>query len=98
MSFLNFIVIQWSLLISNFEPLVNLFQSLLIFASVFFASYIPLSTIIGWIDFKRGAVPVDQTITAETNPWFQDLAKAILLLAEGKNQEVVEVMRKWAKK
>lgn len=28
----------------------------------------------------------------------QDLAKAILLLAEGKNEEVVELMKKWTGK
>jgi len=33
-----------------------------------------------------------------SNPWVQDLAKAILLLAEGKNEEVVQLMKKWARK
>jgi hypothetical protein len=97
-TFLNFIVIQWRLLIEEIDFLETLFQRFYLFTIVFLITYIPLATIIGWIDYKRGAVPVDQTIAASVNPWVQDLAKAILLLAEGKNEEVVELMRKWARK
>ncbi len=97
-SFLNFIVIQWSLLIEQIQPLLGLFQHFYVFALLFFIRYPPLATVIGWIDYKRGAVPVDQSIAAKVNPYFQDLSKAILLLAEGKNKEVVELMKKWAPK
>jgi hypothetical protein len=96
-SFLNFIVIQWRLLIEKVEPLEALFQHFYIFTIIFFATYIPLATIIGWVDYKRGAVPVDQTVAAKVNPWVQDLAKAIQLLAEGKNEEVIKLMKKWTR-
>ena len=98
MSFLNFVVIQWRLLIEQIESLEAIFQHFYVFTTLFFATYIPLATIIGWIDYKRGAVPVDATVAAKANPWFRDLAKAIVLLAEGKNEEVVELMKKWAGK
>jgi hypothetical protein len=97
-SFLNFIVIQWRLLIEEVELLQALFQNLYTFIILFLVTYIPLATIIGWLDYKRGAVPVDQTVAARVNPWIQDLAKAILLLDEGKNKEVIELMKKWAGK
>ncbi|NIN01538.1 MAG: hypothetical protein GTO24_26620 [candidate division Zixibacteria bacterium] len=97
-SFLNFIVIQWNLLIEQIEPLKALLQHFYVFALLFFIIYPPLATVIGWIDYKRGAMPVDQTIAAKVNPYFQDLSKAILLLAEGKNEEVIELMKKWAAK
>jgi len=97
-SFLNFIVIQWRLLIEEIELLKALFQNLYTFIILFFVTYIPLATIIGWLDYKRGAVPVDHMMVASVNPWVQDLAKAILLLAEGKNEEVIELMKKWAGK
>lgn len=97
-SFLNFVVIQWRLLIEQIKPLEAIFQHFYVFTILFFATYIPLATIIGWIDYKRGAVPVDQVVAAKVNPWVQDLAKAILLLAEGKNDEVVELMKKWVRK
>lgn len=96
MSFLNFVVIQWRLLIEQIELLEAIFQHFYVFTILFFATYIPLATIIGWLDYKRGAVPVDETVAAKASPWIRDLAKAILLLAEGKNEEVVELMKKWS--
>jgi hypothetical protein len=97
-SFLNFIVIQWSLLIEQIPPLQALFQHFYMFAILFFITYLPLATVIGWIDYKRGAMPVDQTVAAKANPWVQDLSKAIVLLAEGKNEEVIKLMKKWTTK
>lgn len=97
-SFLNFVVIQWRLLFEYIPSLEMLFQSFWIFTVLVILIYLPLATIIGWIDYKRAAFPVDATIAAKANPWFQDLAKAIILLAEGKNEEVVELMRKWTEK
>lgn len=97
-SFLNFIVIQWRLLIEEIELLQALFQNLYTFIILFFVTYIPLATIIGWIDYKRGAVPVDQTVSVKASPWHQDISQAIILLAEGKDEEVVELMKKWAGK
>jgi hypothetical protein len=84
-------------LIEQIEPLEAFFQHFHVFMILFFATYIPLATVIGWIDYKRGAVPVDQIVAAKVNPWVQDLAKAILLLAEGKNEEVIKLMKKWIK-
>jgi len=95
-SFLNFIVIQWGLLIEQIEPLEALFQHFYVFALFFFYHIPPLATVIGRVDYERGAVPVDQSIAAKVNLYFQDLSKAILLLAEGKNEEVLELMKKWA--
>jgi hypothetical protein len=66
-------------LIEQIKPLEALFRHFYVFTIIFFATYIPLATIIGWIDYKRGAMPVDQTVAAKANPWIQDLAKAILL-------------------
>jgi len=65
------------------------------FVVAFFLIYFPTSTLIGWIDYKRGAVPVDQAIAVLANPFFKDLSKAIIYLAEGKNEEAVKTMKKW---
>jgi hypothetical protein len=94
-SFLNFVVIQWRLLIEQIQLLEAFFQHFYIFTAIFMVSYISLATIIGWIDYKRGAFPVDQKIAAKVSPWAQDVAKAIILLAEGKKEEVIALMRKW---
>ena len=102
LTFLNFIVIQWRLLIVEIQLLEALFQHIYVFIILFFIIYIPLATIIGWIDYQRGAMPVDQLLAIRANPWAHDLAKAIILLAEDKNDEVrariVELMKKWARK
>lgn len=97
-SFLNFVVIQWRLLIEKVTFLEAFFKHFYVFTILFFIGYVPLATIIGWIDYKRAAFPVDATVAAKANPWAQDLAKAIILLAEGKNEEVVELMKKWTGK
>ncbi|WP_309493009.1 hypothetical protein [Candidatus Hecatella orcuttiae] len=95
-TFLNFIVIQYRLLIEYIPTLQKLFSHLIVFMIVFFVIYIPLATIIGWTDVKRGAVPINHTIMAKANPYYRDLAKAIILLADGKNAEAIKLMKKWA--
>ena len=97
-SFLNFVVIQWRLLFEQIPSLEMLFQHFWIFTVIVTGVYLPLATIIGWIDYKRAAFPVDAIIATKANPWAQDLAKAFILLAEGKNNEVVELMQKWTQK
>ena len=50
LSFANFIVIQYRLLI-QYVPAINmLFSSLVAFAATFFLVYIPLVVLIGWYD------------------------------------------------
>ena len=72
-----------------------IFSSLLAFAIVFFLFYVPLAIIIGWYDYKKFAVPVESTIGAKASPYNRDIAKALMLIAEGRNKEAVEVLKKW---
>jgi len=97
LSFANFIVIQYRLLVEYVPALRILFSSLLAFAIVFFLVYVPLAIIIGWYDYRRFAVPVESAIGAKASPWNRDIAKALMLIAEGKNKEAIEVLRKWTK-
>ena len=96
LSFANFIVIQYRLLIEYVPAMKVLFTSLLSFAITFFLIYIPLAIVIGWYDYKRLAVPVETALTARASPWVRDLAKALILMAEGKEGEAVKILRKWA--
>ena len=95
-SFANFIVIQYRLLIEYVPLLRMVFVNLLAFAIVFFIVYIPLAVIIGWLDYRKFAVPVDTALIAKASPWTRDLAKALILIAEGKNEEAIKILRKWA--
>jgi len=95
LSFANFIVIQYRLLVEYVPVLQLVFSSLVAFAIVFFVVYIPLAIVIGYLDYKKFAVPVDTALVARASPWNRDLARALILIAEGRNKEAIEVLRKW---
>jgi len=97
LSFSNFIVIQYRLLIEYLPFLSDLFGDLAVFAIAFLMLYIPAAILIGWYDYRKLAVPVDTTILARASPWRRDLAKALVYLAEGKNEEAKKVLLKWTK-
>jgi len=94
-SFLNFIVIQYRLLVEYVPFLSMLFSQLLLFAIAFFLIYIPISLLIGWQDYKRVSVSMDSTLSAKANPYNRDLASAIILLSRGENERVKRLMDKW---
>jgi len=94
-SFLNFIVIQYRLLIERIPFLEYVFQSLTAFALAFFATYIPVAILIGWLDVRRGAVPVEGALLARVNPYSQTLLKALYLMADGRNEEAKALLRPW---
>jgi len=95
LSFANFITIQYNLLVKNVVFLRDIFTHLTYFAIAFLLLYIPAAMIIGWYDYRRFAVPVESTLRARANPWTRDLARALICLAEGRNEEAVEILRKW---
>ena len=97
MSFANFIVIQYRLLIEYVPFLKYMFSSLTAFALTFIAIYIPLSIIIGWLDYKKGLVRTEVSLLAQRNPFFKDLAKALILMSEGKSEEARKILEKWVK-
>jgi len=95
LSFANFIVIQYRLLVEHIPALKLFFTSLTAFAITFFLVYVPLAIIIGWLDYKKFAVPVDTALVAKASPWNRDLARALILIAEGRNKEAIEILKKW---
>jgi len=95
LSFANFMVIQYRLLIEYMPALKAIFQHLLVFAVTFFLIYVPISIVIGWYDYRKFAVPIDASIAAKASPWVRDLATALILMAEGKNAGAKEILKKW---
>jgi len=95
MSFANFMVIQYRLLIEYVSFLEAFFSSLTAFAATLFLVYLPIATVIGWFDYKKFAVPIDATVAAQANPWVRDLAKGLMLMCDGKYVEAKEILRKW---
>ncbi len=90
-SFLNFITIQYTLLISRIPTLKAIFSNLLLFTSLFLALYVPVAVILGYIDYRRGGVETMQQL----NPWVNDLSSALILIAEGRVEEAKRILERW---
>lgn len=95
LSFINFIVIQYRLLIQKIPMLQSMFPSLLVFMAVFFAVYIPICILIGYFDYKRFSVIQENVLVTRANPYSRDLARALILLADGKTEEAKKILEKW---
>lgn len=94
MSFTNFIVIQYRLLIEQIPLLERILPSLTIFSITFFLVYMPTSVIIGWYDTKRATVPTE----TEVNPYFdRPVGKEIKVYVPVWNA-ILEVLEKMAEK
>jgi len=92
----NFIVIQYRLLIQNIPDLQTLFPSLTLFAVVFIPAYVVVSTLIGWWDHHKGPYQTEKALFAEGNPVYRDLALALYLSLDGKNEEAKRILQRWA--
>ena len=95
LSFANFMVIQYRLLVQYIPLLDALFSSLTAFAATFFLVYLPVATVVGWFDYKKFAVPIDATVAAQASPWVRDLAKGLVLMCDGENEEAKKILQKW---
>lgn len=69
LSLTNFVVINYSLLISNIPFLTGIFKNFLFFAVFFMLTYPPLAIIIGYREFRKKQLPTDQEIQTLTNPF-----------------------------
>ena len=67
----NFVVIQYRLLIQYVPSLQIVFQSLTTFIIVFVATYLPLTIVIGWLDYKKLVRPRKISIAVEANPYYK---------------------------
>ena len=94
---LNFVVIQYRLLVQYVKPLDVLFPTLAIFAVAFIPAYILLATLIGWWDTKRGTMKTESIVGIQVNPYFGDVAKALQLIAQGRSNEAVEILERWTR-
>jgi len=95
LSFANFIVIQYKLLVETIPFLESLVKTLTFFSLLFLAIYIPVCTVIGWMDLKRGTGPVHATIQAQISPYIRDFTRAIYLMLNDEKEEAEKLLRKW---
>ncbi len=90
-SFLNFIVIQYRLLVEKVPLLQMIFPRFWIFVISFFLVYVPLVVIIGWWDTKRGVYKEESRILWERNPVAKDLTDRVRRLEEKLNK-ILEIL------
>jgi len=101
LTFLNFIVIQYRLLIEKLTilshiPIISFFiSSLASFALTILFVYVPLCIVVGWIDVKKFSGPTESVIRAEVDPYSRDIALALYLICQGKTQEAMKVLERW---
>jgi len=74
-----------------------IFRDLIVFAITFLTIYIPVATLIGWIDTKRGAVPREFKISYSVSEWHRDITRALYYLSQKKYKEAEEILKKWVK-
>jgi len=95
LSFANFVVIQYRLLVEHVSFLREVFTSLAVFALFFMLTYVPIAVLLGWLDYRKICVPVETELTSRANPWVRDLARALYLIADGKSEEAKRVLERW---
>ena len=69
----NFVVIQYRLLIESVPLLEVVFSSMFLFAVVILGVYIPVSIVVGRLDYKKLIYPKEAGITMEASPYFSKL-------------------------
>lgn len=97
LSMINFVVLNYNLLVANVGFLRDMFKHLWVFALCFSVTYIPIAITVGHTFYRKKQLPIDQTLSQKENPWVQDCALAFTLLAQDKKDEVERIMAKWLK-
>ena len=94
LSFSNFILISYRLLIEKSTFLADLFSNLWIFILVFILGYIPIAIIVG-VWHRKNQIRIDTEVGLRQNPLLLKILKIIIDLQRGKaNKKDVESMCK----
>jgi len=94
MSFANFVLIFYRLLVEEVEILSQIFSSLWIFITVFLLTYIPIAILIGlW--HRRTQMKVESEQSLRNNPFFARIFRVLIDMVDGKaSKEEIENIRK----
>lgn len=111
LGFIQFVIVVYTLAITNVPFLKQIFPHLLYFSIAFLLIFIPASVFVGYIDFKKGSVVMDNILATRSNPATWDgmeasilNCEAIKLWIDGKDDEAKErlseaqeIFKKWRK-
>jgi len=94
LTFVNFILIAYRLLIEKIPIFNSIFPDLWIFALLFIVIYVPLAVIIG-IWHRKTQLKVETTIMNQQNPILAKMIRTLLDVQTGKaSEEEIEKFRK----
>jgi len=95
LTFINFILIAYRLLIEKVSLFKELFSELWIFALLFIVIYIPAAILIG-IWHRRTQLRVETTLSQQQNPIIAKMVRTLLDVQTGKaTKEEIEEFRKF---
>jgi len=92
-SLLNFTLIFYNLLFKNLFFIPEFLKSYLVFFIVFGCLYLPLATIFGYLDFKKGTYRAEQLLSREISPIWNEVFEKLDKL-EQENQELLNEIKK----
>ena len=95
LNLVNFITIQYFLLVKNFPFLERLFPDLGTFALTVIAVYVPVAIAIGRWDYKRGSAVVETGLAARANPWRKTLAKSLFYMLMEDREKAMKALEGW---
>jgi hypothetical protein len=94
LTFINFILITYRLLIEKVPAFTELFPDLWLFALMFISFYIPAATIIGFWH-RKTQLKVETTIVQHQNPFLAKMFRTLLDVQMGNaSKEEIEEFRK----
>jgi len=97
LTFVNFVLISYRLLIERIPVLQDIVPELWIFMVMFLVIYIPASIIIGFWH-RKTQLKVEQTLTLQQNPFIAKLFRTLLDVQTGKaSKEEIEEFRLFLK-
>ncbi len=92
MSFLNFVTISFYLLIENMTIVPESFR-FRHYVILFFVVYLPLASIVGYLDMTRGTYRVEQKMAKELSPIWNEVFSKLDLL-ESKQGDIMDEIKK----
>ncbi|MHA2363711.1 MAG: hypothetical protein ACXAC7_07120 [Candidatus Hodarchaeales archaeon] len=90
-SLMNFTLIFYNLLFKNLFFVPNSIKSYSIFFVLFAAFYIPIATIFGFFDFRKGTFAAEQLLSKEISPIWKELFSRLQSLEHG-NRAVLAML------
>lgn len=92
-SLMNFTLIFYNLLFEKMDFIPEEFKSYGLFIIVFGIIYFPLSSLIGYLDFKKGTFRSEQLLVKELSPIWKDIFDRLVKL-ESNDAEILRKIKK----